>query len=306
MARDLKLANWTFTAASGSSVMTIVASTPSGDPTATAGTFTLNAGAVAANNVGVFRGASDAKNVAGSVNSKIDVSSFANFIAGNEVSSIANQPALWGNTSYMNMYARAAVSIGAQLTGSTVTWPAVAGGYIVLEGAYDNGASTPVASGLWVPISGPIPLVSGVAALSTTALVTLASSGLFVTTTNHFLVPGDQIVFSSVGGLGGTGVPVVDQVYQVLATPTQTTFTIATLAAPTVALVVTGTSTGAVVQKLLAPNGVTKIVSAPLTQSLRPWLRWAVHYFSTNNTNVSTVTISKTALVLGRDNAIVG
>jgi len=306
MARDLKLANWTFTTASGSSVMPLTQSTPTGDPANTAGTFTLNAGAAAAGGVGVFRGASDAKNVAGFINSKMDTSSFANFIAGNEVSSIANQPALWGNTSYKNMYARAAVSIGAQVTGSTVLWPQVAGGYIVLEGAYDNGAATPAAGGLWVPISGPIPLISGVAALSTTASVTLASSGLFVTTTNHFLVPGDQIVFSSVGGLGGAGVPVVDQVYQVLATPSQTTFTIATLAAPTVALVVTGTSTGAVVQKLLAPNGVTKIVSAPMTQSLRPWTRWAVHYFNTSNTNVSTVTISKTALVLGRDNALVG
>ena len=306
MARDLKLANWTFTAASGSSIMTIVASTPTGDPTNTAGTITLNAGAAAGANVGAFRAASNAKNISGFINSKMDSSSFANFIAGDEVSSVANQPALWGNTSYKNMYARAAVSIGAQVTGSTVLWPESAGGYIVLEGAYDNGAATPAPSGLWVPISGPIPLISGVAALSTTASVTLASSGLFVTTTNHFLVPGDQIVFSAVGGLGGAGVPVVNQVYQVLATPTQTTFTIATLAAPTVALVVTGTSTGGVVQKLLAPNGVTKIVSAPMTQSLRPWTRWAVHYFSTANTNVSTVTISKTALVLGRDNALVG
>jgi hypothetical protein len=306
MARDIKLSNWTWTAASGSSIMTIVASTPTGDPSNTQGTITLNAGAGAGTNIGAFRAASDAKNIAGYINSKLDSSSFSNFLAGQEVSSIANQPALWGNSSYTNMYARCAVSIGAQVTGSTVTWPQAAGGYIVMEGAYDNGASTPAPSGLWVPISGAIPLVTGVAALSTSASVTVTSSNLFTTTTLHYLSVGDNIVFSSVGGLGGAGVPVVDQVYVVQAVPTQTTFVIAALSAPTTALVVTGTSTGAVVQKLIVNNSATKIVSAPMTQSLRPWVRWAVHYFSTNNTNVSTVAISKTSLVLGRDNAMVG
>lgn len=303
MARDLKLSNWTWTAASGSSIMTIAASTPAGDPALTQGTVTLNAGAAAGVNVGAFRAASDAKNVAGFINSKMDGSSFANFLAGNEVSSVTNQPALWGNTSYMNMYARCAVSIGAQVTGSTVTWSQAAGGYIVMEGAYDNGAATPGPSGLWVPVSGAIPLVTGVSALATTVAL---SGNAFTTTTLHGLSVGDNVVFSAVGGLAGAGAPTADQVYVVQSTPTQTTFTIATVAAPTVALVVTGTSTGAVVQKLIANNGQTKIVSAPLTQSLRPWLRWAVHYFSTNNTNVSTVAISKTSLVLGRDNAMVG
>lgn len=304
MARDLKLTGWTWsTVAAGGNAMPVAKSTPTGDPTDTAGTITLGNGSAAAANQASFRAASDAKNVAGFVNSKLDNSSFANFLAGNEVSSIANQPALWGNMSYMNMYARCAVSIGAQVTGGTVLWPQAAGGYIVMEGAYDNGASTPAPSGLWVPISGAIPLVTGVAALSTTIAL---SGNAFATTTLHGLSVGDNVVFSAVGGLAGAGVPTADQVYVVQATPTQTTFVIATVAAPTVALVVTGTSTGCVVQKLIVNNGQTKILSAPMTQSLRPWLRWAVHYFSTAPTNVSTVTISKTALVLGRDNAIVG
>jgi len=72
MARDLKLSNWTWTAASGSGVMTIVNSTPTGDPTNTQGTITLNAGAVAGANVAAFRAASDAKNVAGFINSRMD------------------------------------------------------------------------------------------------------------------------------------------------------------------------------------------------------------------------------------------
>lgn len=306
MARDIKLANWTFTSDSGSSKMTIVASTPTGDPTNTLGTFTLNAGAAAAGGVGVFRAASDAKNVMGFINSKMDSSSFANFIAGNEVSAVANQPALWGNTSYGEMYARCAISVGAQSSAGSSVWTAATGGYVVLEGAYDNGASTPAADGGWTPISGPIPLFYGVAALSTSASVTVTSSNLFTTTTPHGLVPGDLVVFSAVGGLAGAGVPTAGRPYYVKTVSSPTTFVIATIAAPTVDLVVTGTSTGSVVQKVLTQNGATKIVSAPLTSSLRPWLRFAVHYFSTDQTSTSTVAISKTALVLGRDNALIG
>jgi len=304
MARDLKLANWTFTTNAGSATVMPVSASAGPDGTSnTQGAFTLRAGAGAAGGTGVFRGTSDAKNVMGYINSKMDASSFANFIAGNEISSVSNQPALWGNTSYNNMYARCAISIGAQTTGPTCVWTDATGGWVVLEGAYDNGASTPAADGVWAPISGPISLVSGVAALSTT---TALASNTFTTTTPHGLQVNDLVVFSAVGGLAGAGVPTAGQVYSIQAVASPTTFVIATIAAPTTPLVVTGTSTGAVVQKLATQNGATKIMSAPLTQSLRPWLRWAVYYFSTTNTNVSTVTINRTALVLGRDNALVG
>lgn len=304
MARDLKLSNWTWTTvAGGNNNMAVAASTPSGDPTNTQGTVTLANGSAAASGFGSFRAASDAKNVAGFINSKLDNSSFANFLAGNEVSSVNNQPALWGNTSYMNMYARCAVSLGSISTGATVTFPQSAGAYIVMEGAYDNGASTPAPDGLWVPLSGAIPLVTGVTTLSTTALVTVTSAHLFTTTTIHGLSVGDHVVLSAVGGLTGV---VANQVYQVFTTPTQTTFTLSNVSATPAILTISGTSTGAVVQKLIANGGQTKIVSAPMTQSLRPWLRWAVHNFSLTNTNVATVAISKTSLVLGRDNAMVG
>ncbi len=304
MARDLKLSNWTWTTvAGGANTMAVTASTPSGDPTNTQGLVTLANGAAAGAGVGSFRASSDAKNVAGFINSKLDNSSFANFLAGQEVSSVNNQPALWGNTSYMNMYARCAVSLGGIVTGATVTFPQAAGAYIVMEGAYDNGASTPAPSGLWLPISGAIPLVSGVAALSTTALVTVTSAHLFTTTTLHGLSVGDHVVLSAVGGLAGVN---ADQVYQVFTTPTQTTFTLSNVSATPAILTITGTSTGCVVQKLITNNTQTKIVSAPMTQSLRPWLRWSVHYFSLTNTNVANVTLSKTSLVLGRDNAMVG
>lgn len=304
MARDLKLSNWTWsTVATGINAMPVAQSTPAGDPTNTAGTITLGNGIAAAANQASFRAVSDAKNVAGFINSKLDNSSFANFLAGQEVSSVSNQPALWGNMSYMNMYARCAVSLGAIVTGASVTFPQTAGAYIVMEGAYDSGASTPAPSGLWTPISGAIPLVTGVTALSTTALVTVTSAHLFTTTTLHGLSVGDHVVLSAVGGLTGVN---ADQVYQVFTTPTQTTFTLSNVSASPAILTITGTSTGCVVQKLITNNGATKIVSAPMTQSLRPWLRWAVHYFSTNPTNVATVTLSKTSLVLGRDNAMVG
>lgn len=305
MARDLKLVNWSWTTATrGAGVMGVA---PSGTGNTTA-VITLGGNAAGT----TFRAVSDAKNVAGYINSQMDTSSFANFIAGNEISAVSGQPALWGNSSYMNMYARCTVSMGALATAATSVFPQSAGGYIVIEGAYDNGAASPSPDGLWVPISGAIPLVSGVAALSTS--VALASN-VFTTVTPHGLRVGDFITFSAIGGLAGAGVPVADQVYAVQSVPTGNTFTIATVAAPTVALVVTGTSTGGVVQKLLSSvasanttAGATgsKIVSAPMTQSLRPWLRWALHFSTALTNQNTTVTISQTALVLGRDNALVG
>lgn len=307
MPRDLKIANWTWSNVTRSATaMGVAQGTPTGQPSNTQATITLGPSAAGS----TFRAVSDAKNVAGFINSQMDTSSFANFISGSEISAVSGQPALWGNTSYMNMYARCSVSFAALTTGSTCTLPASAGAYIVVEGAYDNGASTPAPDGLWVPLSGAIPLVTGVAALSVS--VALASN-YFTTTTQHGLRVGDFIVFSAVGGLSGAGVPTAGQVYVVQDAPTATTFAIATVAAPTVALVVTGTSTGAVVQKLVSSNvGNTstatgsKILSAPMTQSVRPWLRWALHYYTTDATQVTQVIINRTALVLGRDNAMVG
>lgn len=305
MARDLKLVNWSWTTATRAANVMGVAPSGTGNTTAV---ITLGGNAAGT----TFRAVSDAKNVAGYINSQMDTSSFANFIAGNEISAVSGQPALWGNSSYMNMYARCTVSMGALATAATSVFPQSAGGYIVIEGAYDNGAASPAPDGLWVPISGAIPLVSGVAALSTS--VALASN-VFTTVTPHGLRVGDFITFSAIGGLAGAGVPVADQVYAVQSVPTGNTFTIATVAAPTVALVVTGTSTGGVVQKLLSSvasanttAGATgsKIVSAPMTQSLRPWLRWALHFSTALTNQNTTVTISQTALVLGRDNALVG
>lgn len=305
MPRDLKLVNWSWsTATRAASVMGVA---PSGTGNSTA-VITLGGNAAGTS----YRAVSDAKNVAGFINSQMNTSTLADFLAGNEVSSVTGQPALWGNTSYGEMYARCAVSIGALTTGATCVFPQTAGAYIVLEGAYDNGAATPAPDGLWVPISGAIPLVSGVAALSTS--VALASN-TFTTVTPHGLRVGDFITLSSIGGLAGAGRPDADQVVAVQSTPTGNTFTIGTVAAPGTALVVTGTSTGAVVQKILssvpgsnttAGATGTKIVSAPMTQSLRPYLRWALHFVTSLTNQVTTVTINQTALVLGRDNAQVG
>lgn len=305
MPRDLKLSSWTWTTvARSTSAMGVDATT------ATAPVITLGPSGAGS----TFRAVSDAKNLMGFINSKMNSTTLADFLAGNEVSSVTGQPALWGNTSYGEMYARCAISMSAMVTGNTCLFPSSAGAYVVLEGAYDNGAATPAADGLWVPISGAIPLVTGTSALS----VTVAANGNAVTTTTpHGLRVGDFVVLSSIAGLTVTTY-LANQVAVVQATPSPVSFTIATVAAPTTALTITGTSSGGVVQKLISSNTNnvltggsiatgTKLISAPLTQSLRPWLRWALHFYDTGaNVHVGKVTISQTALVLGRDNAQVG
>lgn len=305
MARDLKLSSWTWTTVTRSTSAMGVDAT-----TATAPVITLGPSGAGS----TYRAVSDAKNVMGFINSKLNSSTLADFLAGNEISSVTGQPAIWGNTSYGEMYARCAISMSAMVTGNTCLFPSSAGAYVVLEGAYDNGAATPASDGLWVPISGAIPLVTGTSALS----VTVAASGNAVTTTTpHGLRVGDFVVLSSIAGLTVTTY-LANQVAVVQATPSPVSFTIATVAAPTTALTITGTSSGGVVQKLISSNTNnvltagsiatgTKFISTPLTQSLRPWMRWALHFYDTGaNVHVGKVTISQTALVLGRDNAQVG
>ena len=307
MARDLKLANWTWTTATaGAGIMAVTPSTPTGDPTNTAAAITLAVASLTG-----YRAFSDAKNVAGFRNSKIQPISgtltvaqlqavLENQQAGNEVTAVANDPALPGNTSYGEMYARCAVSIGAQLTGATVTWNNT--GFIVMEGAFDNGVGA--ADTAWSPISAAAPLTLPAAQLAA-SLVTVTSSNLFTTVVPHKLVIGDFIVFDSITGLAGAGVPVVAQTYVVQNVVSPYQFVIAAVSAPTTPLVVTGTPTvNSLVRKLLSGNGISRIISLPLVQSVRPWMRWALYYNTVSTTNVSTVTISKTSLTLGKDNAV--
>ncbi len=307
MARDLKLANWTWTSAvAGAGVMAVTPSSPSGDPTNTAAAITL---AVASGQSS--RAFSDAKNIGGWRTSKtqpitgtLTVAQLQAIIenqqAGNEVSAIANDPALPGSTSYGEMYARCAVSIGAQTTGATVTWNNT--GFIVMEGAFDNGVGA--ADTAWSPVSAAAPLTLPAAQLAA-VLVTATSSNVFTTVVPHKLVIGDFVVFDSIAGLGGAGVPVAAQAYVVQNVLNATQFTIAAVGTPTTPLVITGTPTvNSLVRKLLSGNGISRIISLPLVQTVRPWLRWAVYYNTASTTNVSTVNISKTSLVLGKDNAV--
>lgn len=292
MARDLKLTSWTWADDTATGKLIVAKQTPTGDVTDSAGQIRL---AVTTSGTSI-KAVSAAKNVGGFRNTKMP-SDFANFIAGNEVTAIPGDPAVWGSTSYGGMFARCAVAIGAQTTGSTCVW--ATDGFIVMEGAYDNGAGA--ADTQWQPISGNAPLTIPSAYLSATAL----SGNAFVTAYPHKLTVGDFVVFDSVSGLGGAGVPTATYTYVVQSVPSGNQFTIATVAAPTVALVVTGTPVAnTVVRKLLAGLGQNKIIGVPMVASLRPWMRWALYYSTASTTNVSTVTISKTSLVLGKDNAV--
>jgi hypothetical protein len=292
MARDLKIANWTWPAVAAATAnrMPTAQVTPTGDPTNSAATITLASGAAGTTTKEV----SDAKNIGGFRNTKMDVSSFSNFIAGNEVTATTGDPAVWGSTSYGEMYARCAVQIGAQTSGATVTWNN--NGFIVLEGAYDNGAGA--ADSSWAPVSGSIPLTLPGAYLA----AVLAASNAITTVYPHKLTIGDFVQFDAVTGLTG---PTAGVVYVVQSVPSVNQFTIAAVATPTTVLTTTGTPSALImVRKLIAGLNVNKIVYAPVVQTLRPWLRWALYYPTSSTSNVSTVTISKTALTLGRDSAI--
>jgi hypothetical protein len=292
MARDLKLTSWTWADDTATGKLIVAKQTPTGDVTDSAGQIRL---AVTTSGTSI-KAVSNSKNIGGFRNTK-NPSDFANFIAGNEVTAIVGDPAVWGSTSYGEMFARCAVTIGAQTTGATCVW--ATDGFIVLEGAYDNGAGA--ADTQWQPISGTAPLTLPAAYLAATAL----ASNTFTTAYPHKLTIGDFVVFDSVTGLAGAGAPTAGQVYVVQSVPSGNQFTIATVAASTVALVVTGTPTAnVIVRKLLSGNGLSRIVNVPMVASVRPWIRWALYYSTSSTTNVSTVTISKTSLVLGKDNAI--
>jgi len=87
MARDFKLSNFTYTTAIVSTnVPAITATTPTGDLANTGATLAM----VVASGTSVGNN-SDTKNVGGFLQSKQDNSSFSNFIAGNEITAVANK-----------------------------------------------------------------------------------------------------------------------------------------------------------------------------------------------------------------------
>lgn len=293
MARDLKLA-FTFGAdvVAGAGVLATTRSTPTGDKANSACAI----GTIVAS--GTAAPATSAALNLGFRNSQMDTSSFANFIAGNEVTAIANDPPIWGNTSTAEMYMRGVLryTLGATPNIVTANNPT-----FVVQGAFDDGTGSPV-SATWTNISGAYPLLE----YNTSAITALSNAATPVATVaaGHNLRNGDYIVLASAGGYSVT--VVADRVFQV-GSVTATSFNLLTAAgagpgAPT------GTFTGPVnfykVRSLNASGSAGLLFSIPLVETIRPHLRFAFVYPTTGTTGTVVLNVSKISLVTGRENSI--
>ena len=290
MARDFKLSNFTFTSVTAAAnLLAVTPTSPTGDVANSGATLGLANGAA-----GTSTGsASDTKNVMGFLQSKQDNSSFANFITGNEITAVANQPAIMGNTSYSEMYMSFNLSWNFNATAASNLLEN--GGYFVVEGAYDNGFGA-VDSSSYAPISGPVPLV-----VPSGNLAAVAVASNVVTTVNaHSLKPGDVVVFYVVSGFSTA--PAAKQQYQVLATPSPNQFSITTTGGTT-AVTLAGTPTaGITVYRCIGAALGGHRAACPIVPSRRPYMRLALKYVTTATTAPATLSVSRVGLTLGRDN----
>jgi hypothetical protein len=290
MARDYKLSNFTFTAVSvGASALAVTQTSPVGDVANSGATLGL---AVAS---GTSTGSvSDTKNIMGFLQSKQDNSSFANFITGQEITAVANQPVMIGGTSYPNMYLTFNLSWNLNATAANNLLEN--GGYFVVEGAFDNGFGAVDASS-YAPISGPVPLV-----IPSGNLAAVAVASNVVTTVNaHSLKVGDVVVFYVVTGFSTA--PTAKQQYQVLTVPSPTQFSIAATGSTT-AVTLAGTPTaGITVYRTLGAALGGHRAACPIVQSRRPYYRLALKYVTTATTAPATISVSRVGLTMGRDNA---
>lgn len=294
MARDFKLSNFTFTSVTAAAnLLAVTPTSPAGDVANSGATLGLANGAA-----GTSTGsASDTKQVMGFRNSKIDTGgTLANFLAGNEITSITNDPSLPGNTSYGEMYMTFNLSWNLNATAASNLLEN--GGYFVVEGAYDNGFGA-VDSSSYAPISGPVPLVVPSGNLAAVAI----TNNVFTTVSAHSLKVGDIVVFYSVTNFAGAGAPLVKQQMQVFSVPAPNQFTL-TVTNGTAVNVITGTPVaGNTVYRCIGAALGGHRAACPIVPTRRPYMRLALKYVTTATTAPATLSVSRVGLTLGRDNA---
>lgn len=292
MARDLKLAITFPSVSSSASLLTSVKNTPSGDKVDSGVAVTLALGSAGTAAPGFV---SSTFNL-GYKNSQMDTSSFANFIAGNEISSVTNDTPVWGNTSTAEMYLRGVF----QWDFSTVTTPNVETGLfpsIVLQSAVDNGSGSPVANS-WNTCSGSFPLFDAVATVSSS----VAATAVINTSAPHGLVVNDVIGLSNATGATGFSAVVL---YQVATAPTTTSLTIKPYGGSAIASTTgTLTATPTIFKARATGTGSAGILfSIPVVETVRPHYRMALLYPTTSTTSTIKVNFLKCGLVTGRENA---
>lgn len=297
MARDLKLQFTYSTIAGGAGVQALTPQTPSGELTDSGALINLYIGAAGTSVAGAIVSAT--LNSVGFRNTKADTSTFANWVRGAEISSIANDPALWGNTAYDPMVLHSNMS----WTVPSATLAILEnGGFIAVQGAFDNGSGAADAT-TWAPISGNMPLTTPVATLTTAAMT---ANNTFATTAAHGLLPGDGIVLYTVTGIANAA---AKRIYRVATVPAPNVFTVndALGAALTGGSALSGTPGGAyVVYRVTGFNGLSKVINVPLVGSIRPYMRVVVSYSTSDLVAAASLQLglNRTVLVTGRESSV--
>jgi hypothetical protein len=296
MARDFKLSNFTFTSVGGTTGGSLnhTSYTPTGDLANTGTVQNLFVAAAGTSTGQIY----DTKQVMGFRNSRIDTGgSLANFLAGNEISATANDPVLPGNTSYAEMFMTFNMNLVLNATAANNNLPN--GGYIVVEGAYDNGFGA-VDTSSFAPISNGVPLVIPSANF---AAVAVTAGGAITTIAAHQLKPGDVVTMYTVTGFATT-VPVAGRMYQVLSVPAPNQVILAATGTTT-ALLFAGTPTAGIT--LYRVNGGAiggHRAAAQITPTRRNYFRLRLFQVTTETAGPS-LNLSRVGLTLGRDNASV-
>lgn len=314
MARDFKLGFTFADQAVSTTVIGATKSTPSGEPADSGVTIALGLSSTGTQNTSTTPAyAGVTKNVAGFVNSKMDTSSFANFIAGNEVTSVSGDAALWGNTSPAEMFLHSNLSWNLAASGSptAANIRVEAGGQLIVQGAYDDGTGSALAQ--YVTL-GAYALTNPVANVPAQTI----ASGVIVTTRPHGLVPGQGVVFHTLPtGLSNV---TANQIYRVGTVPSAVSFTLLDGTGTALGTAPSGTITAAA--PVFIVNGFNplatttafgptqgKIISIPIVESIRPYMRVALNYSCTNvvsgtgTINTSAIILNRCALVTGRESS---
>ena len=292
MARDAKLTfNWTYDNAASQATGGLRIGNFAASGTATNAYVWNPAGG---SNYNFQRAVSSALNKSGFRDQQADQSQLTT--TNSVVSAISNDPSVFGNTEMYEAYVR--VTYGglgpAPITGTQM--------WIVVEGASDSGTGT--AGTDWSPISGSINLATPTSAvarliMNTTTVPGTATGGLF-TLSSHGLQVGDIVVFTALSG--GTQ-PTANQPYFVSSVPSPNTFYLASTlnGANLTTFAVTSTSTVA-----YATPAARRVISIPVSPTVKPWLRVAVYGVSTAAAALpasAAIWIQDAFITIGRDSA---
>jgi hypothetical protein len=213
-----------------------------------------------------------------------------------ETSAILNDPAQLSNTENFQSYVRFQYMSAGALNTSAVSHE------IMVQAASDSGTGT---SGTdWTAISASISIPPIASYTLKTTSVAVAAGVFNYGSTAHGLVSG-QVIWLINGT--PTGVALYQPMFVIIRS-TDTAFTHGVSLVSGSAAVNTGISTSAAITSGVAYTSLPRIVSLPLTQTNKPWIRLQFRAIPNSGTTLATnagVWIDNVGIVEGRDTAAV-